>query len=203
MDDQSKIPTRPSMGAVNPSTSSAPPSIVVVDDAIKRELLSPLLVAMQSHHEETNALVEKCIGDAVELRTEIAGIRGRLEALEARGGAWDNRHSGHERELAEARAEAKRLAESAAVELRSSLEAATARHNELAGKVDNVGRELVELRTNVEAAVLEALGKHVAKIEKAADKLTRTPQVRTAAAVGGTFAGSAIVTIIVEILKHM
>lgn len=193
MDEHTK-PTKPSMPAV------AAPS---VDEALKREILDPIMTAMHSHAEETNALVERCVTDQIGIRTELAGLRAEVEALKARGTAWDAADAGHSHALADGLADMRRQTDEARTELKSSLEAADTRHNELAGKVDKIAGEVHELRTNVEAAVLEALGRHVATIEAAADKLTKTPQVRTAASIGGAFAGSAIVTAVVEILKHM
>jgi hypothetical protein len=207
VDDQSKIATKPSMPAVTPEattgtrgSSNPAPS---VDEALKRELLDPIMTAMHAHAEETNALVERCITDQISIRGELAGLRAEVDAIRARGHAWDAADAGHSRALADGMADAKRLADGARADTSAALEAAATRHNELASKVDTCARELGELRTNVEAAVLEALATHVTKIEAAADKLTKTPQVRTAAAIGGTFAGSALVTIIVEIIKHL
>lgn len=165
-------------------------------ESLKREILDPLMTAMATHAEETNALVERCLGDQIEIRADLAGLVSRVEALEARGSAWDGRQSSLERSLSAVQAEAKRSVDEARGDAQRALEAAGHAHNELARKLDHMSG-------NVEAAVLEALGKHVAKIEAAANKLTRTPQVRTAASVGGAFAGSAIVAVVIEVLKHM
>lgn len=194
MDEHTK-PTKPSMPAV-----AVPAG---VDESLRRSILDPLMTAMHSHAEETNALVERCITDQIGIRTELGALKAEVEALKARGSAWDAADAGHSKALGDGISDMRRLTDEARAELQSSLEAAGSRHNELAGKVDKLAGELGAFRENVESAVLEALGKHVAKIEAAADKLTKTPQVRTAASIGGAFAGSAIVTAVIEIIKHM
>jgi hypothetical protein len=170
-----------------------------VEDKCKQEIL----VAIATSQEETSAMVAKVITDQIAMRAELGAFRVELDAVKARGVAWDAADAGHARALADGLADARRIATETKTESEAALEAAGARHNELAGKVTLVHDKLDEIKQDVGGQVLEALGAHVHTIEEAADKLTRSPRVKVAATVGGAFAGSAVVAAFLEILKHL
>lgn len=167
------------------------------------ETKQEILLAISAAQEETVSLVNKCITDQIGIRTELGQLRAEVEAVKARGSAWDAADAGHSRALADGLAEAKRIATETREEGAANLRAVTARHNELATKITAVGDSVEAIKKDVGAQVLEALGSHVAKIEEAAAALTRSPRVKTAATVGGAFAGSAAVAALFEILRHL
>jgi len=190
-------------------TVKMPAATGAVDDALRREILDPIMTAIASSAEETNGLVERCIHDQIGIRAEVGQLRAEVEALKGRGVAWDNADAGQARAIVDGIAEAKRIASETKADVEATLEAAKARHAELAASVgsveskcDAIKLELDDMKTDIAAQVLDALGAHVVAIETAANKLTKTPQVRTAATVGGAFAGSAVVAAAFEIAKH-
>ncbi len=58
-----------------------------MDAATKQEILD----AMDRHADETKCLVDRIVATQLEQSAEIVGLKERLAALEARGGAWDTR----------------------------------------------------------------------------------------------------------------
>lgn len=174
-----------------------------MDDRTKLEIIDAFQTALanvEAHlttaHDETHALVEKVVGDQVEMRAELATVRVRIEALEASRNAHEARLSGHERRIIDGIAEAKREASEAEARMGATL-AAVDRH------VGAIQTEMKTWKEDASTAVLSALQEHVSAIEEAADRLTKSPRVRTAASIGGAFAGSAVVTGIIELLKHL
>ena len=158
----------------------------------KKEILDAIEAAKQESREaietsaeELNNVLMRVITDQINLRSDFAGAVARLDALEARGSSWDSRLTAHTRWLSETKAD-----------LDGSLKGVAARHDALARDIDHV-------KTNVEGVVLGALETHVERLEKSADKLTRSPRVRTAATIGGAFAGTATIAALFELLKHL
>ena len=174
-----------------------------MDESIKREILEPIMTAIATSSEETNALVERCITDQIGIRTDLAALKAEVDALKARGSAWDAADAGHSRALADGLAEAKRIATETKEDAARALEGVAARHNELASAIGGCASSIEAIKKDIGGQVLEALGAHVAKIEEAAAELARSPRVKTAASIGGAFAGSALVTGIIELLKHL
>lgn len=183
----------------------------------KREILDAFNAAIAAfdaksaeRHQETRELVEKVAADQFTVLSRLDGLTLRVEALEASRAAHEARLAGQDRAITDGVAEAKRTANDARVELDGTLAGVEQRYEELAGGVNElrggVGaltKDVGEMKTNIDRAVLRSLASHVKRIEEAADKLTRTPQVRTAASIGGAFAGSASVAAVFEILKAL
>lgn len=187
-----------------------------IDPKLRTEILEPIMGAIRNlevhvdaRFEETDALVHKCIADQVEIRGELTELRTRVEELEAARASHANRLSGHERTIGEVRAESRRLASDTRHEVEEMLvgfEAHVEGFADAIAAVKKTGEETAadvgELKTNLERAVFRVLAKHVQRIEAAADRLTKSPQAKTAASIGGAFAGSAAVTAAFELLKH-
>lgn len=183
----------------------------------KREILDAFNAAIASfdaksaeRHLETRELVEKVAADQFTVLSRLDGLTLRVEALEASRSAHEGRLSGQDRAIVDGVAEAKRLASEARVELDGTLSGVEQRYEELAGAMNEVrtsmsglATDVGEMKTNIDRAVLRSLASHVKRIEQAADALTRTPQVRTAASIGGAFAGSASVAAVFEILRAL
>lgn len=67
-----------------------------MNDEIKG-LKDEILSALQRHADENRSLVERVVADQIDMRAEVAGLRVRVEALEHQAGAFNARHSAHER----------------------------------------------------------------------------------------------------------
>lgn len=160
--------------------------------------------------EETNELVGRVIRDQIEVRSTLAGLQAEVDALKARGTAWDNAHAGHSRVIVDGIAEAKRIANDTDARVEETLAAVDQRQSELAHGLGGVRTTVNAIQTEMHvwkeeagAQVMAALSTHVAQIEKAADKVARSPAVKSAASVGGAVLGSAIVSALIEALKHL
>lgn len=161
-------------------------------------------------HRETTTLVLETRGELVELRT-------RVEALEGRANSHDARATGIERKLADGIAEAKRAAGDVRDEVAGTLAGVEAHVDNLADGLAEVrgiaveGRDFAKatadkldgLAPHVDALVLRSIEAYAKRIEAAADKLTRAPQVKAAGSVAGAFAASAAITALFELLKHL
>lgn len=174
-----------------------------MDNTTKQEILDVFKSAIEAfdhksaaRHEETRVAVKGLANETSGLRSEVKSLTARVESLEASRASNDQRFSGHERALTDGVAEAKRHASDSRDELLSAI-------GGLGRVVEGLGKDMGEMKTNVDAAVLSALSTHVTRIESAASKLTKTPQVRTAATIGGAFVGSASIAALFELLKHL
>ncbi len=73
------------------------------------EAKNELLAAMRTNSEEIKQLVSNCINDHTAIRSSLASLAARVEALEAHRGACDGRHNAHEQTT---NADRKEIAES-------------------------------------------------------------------------------------------
>lgn len=158
---------------------------------------------LDARHDETDTLVRRSIDDQVGIRAELAELRTRLEAIEARTSAHDGRMSGFERKVIDVRADTAKMVSEVRAEVDGTLVGFEAHVRNVQGTCEGIREDFTELKDNVEGAVLGALEKHALKIEEAADRLTNAPRVRTAAAVGGAALGGGIVGAIIEVVKHL
>lgn len=183
----------------------------------RTDLLAPLLEALdrhavaitaiaQSNHEEQNGMVAECINRCGELGARLTEVMARLSAVEATTGAQNTRLGGHDRMLSDHRAEALRRVDETKAELTTMVGQAFEATRSGVAKVDvsviALRGDLTELKSDIGGEVLRALTQHVERIESAATTLTRSPRVKTAASIAGTFAGGATVSVLLEILRH-
>lgn len=174
------------------------------------DAIAAMHAQIDSRLDDQERHTERIVADQIEMRAELAGAFARLEALESARAAHDNRLSAHERKIVDGIAEAKRMVSDVESKLEDTLAAVDDRQTELAvgmhetkTVVDGIATEMHEWKADAKTAVLNALDEHVTKIEAAAETVARSPAVKTAASVGGAFAGSAVVAAIIEALKHV
>lgn len=177
-----------------------------MDAQLKDEISAAVTLAVASECEEHAVVLAR-------LRDQVIDLSAKVTLIETEVLAMIARNQSIVMSVAEVSADAKRVADEAKTEALAMVTSATAH---LGSQMDTLASELTsvslsskatetavaDLKENIEQSVLLALQKHTMRIETAANELAKTPQVRTAAAVGGTFAGSALVTIGIELAKH-
>jgi chromosome segregation ATPase len=201
---------------------------VSLDPSAKREILDAIETAIRGfeenarlRHEEAKSAIHTVQTATVNLSERFESLTLRVEALEGSRSAHESRLSGHDASIRDGIADAKRLASDVASDVEGTLAGIDQRYSELADGLEaartefRTGLESVtstttaiktdvdEMKTNVDRAVLRVLAKHVRAIEDAASKLTKSPQVKTAASVGGAFAGSASIAALFELLRAL
>lgn len=174
---------------------------------LHREILEPLLVVLHTSAEETEIVVRRLTDEQAAVRALAVTMRAEIEAMKARGVAWDNSMQAGSVALSEVANAAKRTADESKAEARMMVEAALApvmpALADLKKEVHAIKTDVADMRKGIDDAVIGALESHVARIEDAADKLTSAPRVKTALVLGGTFAGSAAVAIGLEIIRFL
>jgi hypothetical protein len=164
-------------------------------DELKAALVAEVSTLITTTTEENAAIIHKVIADQLEMRAELASLKTRVDESAARHTAAEARFTTHESVHAELRTEMTRKLSDHTNEVKNMVDSA---FGQVSGAVGGLDKKFSsELRTTVQGV----LGEQVTELTEAASKLTKSPRVKAAAAVGGTFAASAAMQVILEIWK--
>jgi hypothetical protein len=169
------------------------------------------IAAMDQRSEDRHVATRAVLGrhdDAIlRLQREVAALMGRVDELERLVIA--NKNS-TDSAIVEVLHEMRRTLGEKQHELEQAMLGAN-RHGEAilrtadtAAAESRAAREHLEAwRMDVDGLVLASLGRHVERMEKAADRVTKAPRVKTALVLAGSFFGSAVIAAAIALLNYL